>query len=256
MGQDVTTLSTINQITRTLDRTLSATAKRPDLQREISYYLEHIEDIKSINEFLGNDRVYRFAMQAFGLSDFSYAKAFMRRAMTDGVDSPDALVNRLTDGRYREFVETFNFHRYGETTTIFDRTRQGTVDRYVRQSLELQVGARDPNARLALYFERSAAKIETPFDILADKALTQFAYIALGLPPSTSAIDIDKQALLLTDRIDFADFKSPDRVARLITRFAAMADIAAPQSFIGPSILATSPIGLGIDLMLAMQRTR
>jgi len=46
------------------------------------------------------------------------------------------------------------------TTTIFDRTRQGTVDAYVRQTLEEDAGARNEGVRLALYFNRKAGDIK------------------------------------------------------------------------------------------------
>jgi hypothetical protein len=252
----VTTLARIGLITRTLDTSLKSLAERPDIRREVAYYRERIETIKTIDEFLKDDRVFRFAMRAHGLGDFAYAKAFMRRALTEGIDAPGAFVNQLTDGRYRTFVESFNFQRYGDTATIFDRARQGTIDRYVRQSLEEQEGAQNDNVRLALNFQRKAPEIDGPFDILSDKALTRFVYTALGLPASTSAIDIDKQAAILERRIDFSDFKSPDRVARFITRFAALADAAAPAASSGAILFGGTSPGIGIDVMLAMQRAR
>lgn len=253
----MTTLATINLISRNLDSTLAALAKQPDVKLDIDHYGRRIEEIKSVDDFLRDDRVFRFAMKAFGLGDFAYAKAFMRKALTQGIDAPDAFVNQLADSRYRDFVETFNFQRYGETATIFDRARQGTIDRYLRQTLEEREGAQNESVRLALYFQRKAPQIEGPFDILSDKALTRFAYTMLGLSPSTSAINIDKQAAILQSRIDFADFKSPDRVTRLVSRYAAIADSATTLPASGASLVlsGTTP-GIGIDLMLAMQRAR
>lgn len=255
----MTTLATIKLITRNLDGSLETLAKRPDIKREVDYYSKRIEELKSIDEFLKDDRIFNFAMTAFGLGDLTYAKAFMRKALTEGIDSPDAFVNKLTDSRYRDFVEAFNFQRYGEAATIFDRARQGTVDRYLRQTLEEQEGAQNDNVRLALYFQRKASQIEEPFDILSDKALTIFTYTVLGLSTSTSTMNIDKQAAVLRSRLDFNDFKSPDRVARLVTRFAALADLNTTTSTSDAGVLlsATAPAaGIGIDLMLAMQRAR
>lgn len=256
MEQTMTTLTRINLLTRTIDSTLTSLAKQPEVKREVDHYRERIGEIKSVDEFLKDDRIFNFAMRAFGLGDFAYAKGFMRKALTEGIDSPDAFVNKLTDGRYREFVEAFNFQRYGETATIFDRAQQGTIDRYLRQSLEEQEGNQDTNVRLALYFQRKAPEISGPFDILSDSALTRFVYTALGLPASTSASDIDKQAALLEARLDFSDFTSPDRIARLMTRFAALADASASPSNGVASLLAGTTFGIGIDLMLAVQRAR
>ena len=127
-------------------------------------------------------------MKAFGLEDMTYAKAFMRKVLDEGIDKRDSFANSLTDQRYREFVETFNFARYETTTTIFDRTRQGTVDRYVRQTLEEDAGAQNEGVRLALYFERKASRASvSAYSILADPALLKVVQTALGIPASASA---------------------------------------------------------------------
>jgi hypothetical protein len=156
---------------------LKRTSEQPVVQRESAYYLETIKDIKSVDEFLNNDRVFKFAMKAFGLQEMDYAKAFMRKVLTEGIDSPDSFANKLTDRRYAEFAETFNFARYTTGTTVFERTRQGTVDRYVRQDLELTAGATNEGVRLALYFQRKAASAETPFHLMADKALLKVTIV-------------------------------------------------------------------------------
>ena len=101
----------------------------------------------------------------------AYAKAFMRKVLEEGVDDPDSFANKLTDKRYRNLPSRFNFKRYGETTTAFDRTQQGTVDKYDRQTLEEQAGAKDDGVRLALYFARKAPDVESVSGLLADPAL-------------------------------------------------------------------------------------
>ena len=98
--------------------------------------------MKSIDDFLGDDRLFKYAMKAFGLEDMAYAKAFMRKVLSEGIDKQRQLRQQAGDHRYQEFVEAFNFVRYETTTTIFERTRQGTVDRYVRQTLEEDAGSR------------------------------------------------------------------------------------------------------------------
>lgn len=245
-------------ITTRIEAWRSVVAARPDVRSDVKNYLDKIGDIKTIDAFLKDDRVFRVAMKAFGLGDMAYAKGFMRKVLAEGVDSPDAFANKLADRRYREFAATFNFNRYGETTTIFDRTRQGTVDGYLRQMLEETAGAGNENVRLALYFERMAPGISSPFDILSDRALTQVVYTALGLPGATSLMNIDAQAALISKRLDIADFQTPGKMSRFVTRFAALAD--------SQSGAATSPAaglldtgarrGFGIDLLMAMQAAR
>ena len=110
----LTTLDSYRMITRDLTRSLSTTAAKPQVALEAKHYLANIEKVKSIDEFLANDRVFAFAMKAYGLDDMTYAKAFMRKVLTEGIDKPDSFANGLADPRYKKFAETFNFARFGE----------------------------------------------------------------------------------------------------------------------------------------------
>ena len=126
----LTTIASFSQIARDLDRSLETTSQQPAVARETTYYLENISKVKSTEEFLEDDRLFNYAMTAHGLAEMSYAKAFMRKVLDEGVDANDSFANGLADRRYRDFAETFNFARYGETATAFTRTQQG-VQRYV-----------------------------------------------------------------------------------------------------------------------------
>ena len=108
------------------------------MERDSAYYLANIRSVKSIDDFIGNDRIFKYAMKAFGLEDMDYAKAFMRKVLTEGIDNPNSFANSLTDTRYREFAETFNFARYstddrsstgpsrGPSTATFARRSRST----------------------------------------------------------------------------------------------------------------------------------
>jgi hypothetical protein len=213
-----------------LPKALARAAAEPQTARDTAYYLEKIETVKTVDEFLADRRLYGYAMKAFGLESMTFAKAFMRKALEGGVDEPQSFANKLADPRYREFVETFNFARYGETATIFDRARQGVADRYARQALEQQAGAQSETARLALYFERKAPEITSPYQILADKALTQVFQTVLNLPSATSALDIDKQAEMIKARLDLADLKDAGKVQKLVQRYLALGDAQTDTS--------------------------
>jgi hypothetical protein len=193
--------------------------------------------------------VFAYAMKAYGLEDMTYAKAFMRKVLTEGVDDEKAFARGLTDPRYREFAEAFNFARYGGTATVFERTRQGTVDRYVRQTLEVDAGAQNEGVRLALYFERKAAGVESPYGLLADAALLKVTQTALQLPAATSAMDIEKQAELIAKRLDVADLKDPVKLKKFLNRFASLWELENPSSApTTPAVLFAQPVEFGIGL--------
>jgi hypothetical protein len=238
---------------------LKRTAEQPVVQRESEYYLSAIKDVKSIDEFLNNDRVFKYAMKAFGLQEMDYAKAFMRKVLTEGIDDPDSFANKLTDKRYREFAETFNFARYTTGTTIFERTRQGTVDRYVRQTLESDAGQTNEGVRLALYFQRMAASVETPYHLMADRALLKVTQVALGIPESASNMDIDRQAELISKKLDIEDLKEPAKLDKFIERFTALWETENPStpSISGVIQLFTETESLvSVDLLTQMQKIR
>lgn len=242
-----------------LPSALDRTARQPAVQRETAHYLASIGNIKSLDEFMGDDRVYRYAMQAFGLEEMTYAKAFMRKALSEGIDRADSFANGLRDPRFREFVEAFNFARHGRATTSFSRAQQGTVDRYVRQTLETEAGRSNEGVRLALYFQRKATGITSPMQLLADRALLKVTQVALGLPAGTAALDIDKQAELITRRLDVADLQDPEKLGRLLERFTALWEIENPTTFsaIVPNVLVGgSPYGIDIDTLGRIQNLR
>lgn len=252
----LTTLAGYRTIAADMTRALSTTAANPQVARATAYYLDNIGNVKSIDDFLADDQLFTYAMKAFGLKDMAYAKAFMRKVLTEGTDKDDSFANSLADHRYREFAETFNFVRYKEATTVFDSTRQGTVDRYVRQTLEEDAGSQNEGVRLALYFERKAAGIDSALDILADKALLRVVQTALGLSSATSAMDIDRQALMIADRLNLEDLKDPEKLQSFLTRFASLWELQNPTtSSASPALLFAQPLELGIggDLLASLQ---
>lgn len=247
-------------ITENLDRSLKNTAEKPQVARESKYYLDNISKVKSIDDFLGDDRIYNFAMKAAGLSDMAYAKAFMRKVLTEGIDDPKSFANSLADKRYQKFVETFNFARYNTATTSFERTQQGTVDNYVRQTLEEDAGAQSEGTRLALYFERMAPNVTSTMGILADKALLQVIHTAFQIPELTALMDIDKQVEMIEKRFDVEDLKDPEKLKSLLQRFTSLWELnnssstSTPAS--GAAIILGQSAGISGSILSAIQNLK
>lgn len=240
---------------RDLDRTLTAVSRDPQVARETAHYLDNIGNVKSIDDFMGNRRLLRYALTAHGLSDLNYATAFIRKLLEGGVDDSQALANRLSDQRYRDFVTTFNFSRYGTGTTAFDRTQKGTTDLYTRQILEQNTGSLNEGARMALYFQRKAATIASPLNVLADAALLKVVQTAAGLPVFMSNLSLDAQIELIASKVDVADFKDPDKLQKFLTRFTVLWDVNNPSTT--PSTgFAFSTSGFSPEILTAIQRTK
>jgi len=255
----ISTIAQFSQIDADPRKWIDLTAAKQPNNVAIKRYLKEVETVKTVDDFLKNDTVFRFALKAYGLQDMIYAKALIRKVLTEGIDSPSAFANKFSDRRFSELASTFNFARYGEATTVFDKTRQGTVDKFLEVSLEEDAGNQSENLRLALYFKRKALGITSPYQILADKALTRVTYAALNLPSTTSLASIDKQAELLKSRIDFSLFSDRSRISAFIQRFAALADTATAGSSSpsAASLISASPSAiLNPDILLSLQSMR
>jgi hypothetical protein len=250
----ISTFASYANTSRNMERDLQRVASQPQQQREISYFRDRIGSIKTVDDFIGDRRVFAFAMRAFGLDDMTYAKAFMAKVLREGHNEPGAFVNGLTDPRYLAFAETFDFASFGKAATSFTKANQGTIDRYIRQTLEQQVGSDNQGARLALYFERVAPTVTSFYGILADPALAEVARTAFSIPAATAAIDIEKQAALLASKFDIADLRDPEKLPKMLERFSALWDVKNPatttQSGIGLLFGNQSSAGVGVDAML------
>jgi poly-D-alanine transfer protein DltD len=251
-------LTSYKIMTRDLPRTINRLSSEPQIAREVKNYREQIGKVKSIDDFLQNRDVYNFAMTAFGLKDMIYAKGLIKKVLTDGTDNPAAFSVRMADPRFRELAEAFNFKRYGTSTTAFDRTQQGTVERFLRSNLEERAGQENEALRLALHFERKAPELLSNFSILADRAMLTVVRTALGLPDSFSSQDLEKQAKQIGERVNVADFKDSKKRGAFIERFLTLHSVknSNPLSDAGVSILSGRVGQLDQNTLLTLQTLR
>jgi len=254
------TYTSYQLITKDITKSLDQVEAQPVVKRDTDYYLANIGNVKTIDDFVKDTRLFTYAMKAYGLGDMAYAKAFMVKALKEGVSDEDSFANKLTDKRYAAFVKAFNFAAHGETATLFPAAQQDTVDKYMRQTLEENAGETNEGVRLALYFDRKASSITNWYDVLADTALSSVVRTALGLPDSFASADIDKQAQAFEQKLDIADFTDPEKLSKFLTRFTSMWEINNPTSTAqtSVSVLFAQPttVGISTDLMMAMQKLR
>lgn len=222
----VSTVSTYKNITDNFDKSLKRIGGDAQIKREEKYYTDNIGKIKTIADFLANDRIYRFAMTAFGLKDMIYAKAFVKKVLTDGIDSAQSFTNQLTDPRFKELATTFNFKNLGQTTTIFDRAQKGVVEKFLQVKLEENAGSSNEGVRLALYFRRKASSVTSAYTILGDAALYKVAQVALGLTPSSSATGLDNQVTTIKAQLDLSKINDPSTLNKFLTKFMTKWDLA------------------------------
>ena len=251
-----TTYTSYKQITGDLTTSLKRVSEQPDVARETAYYLSKIGSVKSVDEFMADSRLYDYALKAHGLEDMGYAKAFIRKVLTEGNDSKDAFANKLQDSRYSDLVNSLNFAKFGASATSKDGATAGVTAKFNRQTLEEKVGEDDSGVRLALYFERMAPSITSPFGLLADEALAQVTRTLLDVPDEFAASDIDAQAAHIKAKIDIASFKDPQKLSKLMERFTAMWEAKKAPSDTGTLSLYGASSGISADLLLSINNLK
>lgn len=248
----VSLITSYNRLSSDLEMSIKRISEQPVIKREAEYYQKNIGNIKSVDDFMENARIYNFALKAFGLEDMQYAKAFIRKVLTEGIDDPKAFSMQLSDQRFREFATAFNFKRYQSATTSFDRVQKGAIDMYLRNSLESQSGEESEALRLSLYFERRIGTVTSAYGILADKALYQVSRTAFALPNAMSGADIDKQATILKEKIDIDKLGDPVYVKKMITRFLAQFEAQNSNAQSSPAAAILTGAGAGVDMSLIL----
>lgn len=253
-----TTYTSYKLIASDLQTSLKRVSEQPDVKRETEYYLSKIGSIKTIDEFFADSRLYNYAMKAHGLEDMAYAKAFMRKVLTEGIDDENAFANKLSDTRYKELAESLNFARHGEAATSFERAQKGVVEKYARQTLEVSAGEDNTGVRLALYFERMASSITSGYSIIADDALSQVVRTALQLPAEFAATDIDRQSAYYEDVLNLDDFKEPAKLGKFLERFTSMWELENPSGSYDPvtAFQPSSLTGISTDLLISINNLK
>jgi hypothetical protein len=225
----ISTYTSYNLIAQDIPKSIERIASQPQVARESEHYLSRISEIKSIDEFMADTRVFAYAMKAHGLEDMTYAKAFMRKVLDRGRRRRQRLCQQAGRQQVQASSPKPSISPQGRPATIFNKAQQGTVDKYHRLTLEEEAGVDNTGVRLALYFERTAPQLTSVYGILADTALYEVVRTALGLPSELAASDIDKQADLLKSRIDIEDFKDPDKLGKFLDRFTALWELHNPS---------------------------
>ena len=233
-------------------------------EEEAKYYASQMQKVESVKEFLADDRLVAFVLEANGIDPKSVDAVFMEKVFTSNLDDPKSFVNQQANRDYRKIVSSFNFNAEGLVDRSEDaqiQSRRGiyeTIDSHVRQKLEEDAGNENAGVRLALYFERKAETISSPYDVLADDALFEVFKVLYQLPEEVGSADVDAQADLVERYLDLKDLQDPEKVSKMIVKFSVLYDLAN-QTTTDPAVAVLTDTGSGgisADLMMSLSQLR
>ncbi|MBB4443026.1 MULTISPECIES: DUF1217 domain-containing protein [Rhizobium] len=230
---------------------------------EITYFREQMATISTASEFLADDRLVSFALEAKGLDPADVTSDALEEMFSSDLDDEGSYVNKLDDNRFAELVGAFNFDQDGNISADPTGTVQQrgdvleTIDAYVRLTLEDDQGDSNTGVRLALYFQRKAPEISSAYSILGDSALFEFFTTTFNLSSYVSNMDVDKQAEMIDNFVDIEDLSDPDKVDDLIKRFTAMYDMTNGTGTTSTALsILTGSATISADTLLAMAQLK
>ncbi|MGQ0609671.1 MAG: DUF1217 domain-containing protein [Paracoccaceae bacterium] len=233
-----------------------ALANSPTIKRDEDYFRARIGSVRTADDLVNDPRLLRVALTAYGLEGDMGSRAFVKKVLTDGTLDPEALANRLSDKQYLKFSAAFGFGDYSTPRTQLSDFADKTLALYRARSFEAAVGQTNDDYRLALNAERelpalagkSSSEDTKWYTVLGNAPLRTVMQTALGLPSSTTALDIDRQLDLYKARAkaQFGDdslsqFAAPEKMAKLIKTYHLRAEVAA---YDGGSVRASAVIGM------------
>ena len=178
----VSTYLSYDLVNRDIRASLKRVEQEQQVAREAAYYKANIGSVKTVDEFLKNDRLYNYAMTAYGLEDMIYAKAFMRQVLESDLTDSNSYANRLTDERYKDFAAAFSFAsnapvaqssvQIDEIIGLYSSTIENT-DASMREETS--------------YYNAMMDHITSADDILNNDRLRAYVFSAFGIEESTYA---------------------------------------------------------------------
>ncbi|MBO9447666.1 DUF1217 domain-containing protein [Ruegeria sp. R14_0] len=243
---------------RTYDAQLESFSTSAVNKRDSEYFLENIKKVQTAEDLVSDRRLLQVALGAFGLEGDLDNRFFIQKILSDGTKAEDALSNRLSDKRYRQFSDAFGFgpgevRKTGLITNMEEIARDNVVSRF-----EVAVGETDETMRISLYAQHALSDLAAKggskdtkwFDLMSLPPLRRMMETALGLPTSFGQLNIDRQLEVFKDRLsgltgsdDLAQFNDKAAREQLTDQFLARSQIAQLENVVSPAQTALILLG-------------
>lgn len=188
----ISTLLNYRLYTNNLAQTLDRLESQSQVEKARSYYDANIGKVASVDEFLGDYKLYSYAMTAYGLEDQIGSKGFMRKVLESDLSDVNSFANKLVDKRYREFAGAFSFGAATAPVVQTASQRDLVVEAYgERVSRSAPIAA-----RAAGQLEAAIGRATSLADIAADRPALEVAMRAVGIgDPSRISTDYVRSVL-------------------------------------------------------------
>ncbi|MFJ6322739.1 MULTISPECIES: DUF1217 domain-containing protein [unclassified Rhizobium] len=177
--------------TRDMATSLNQVATQAQSKRQIDYYNANIGKVTNVDDFVNDYQLYSYAMEAYGLSDMTYAKAFMKQVLTSNLSDSSSFANQLNDPRYKAFAAAFNFGTGSTNSAQTSAQEDDLIGLYQQSFTNEETSA----ATETSYYSQNIGSVKTVDDLLGNTRLRNYVLQAYGLDPTYTSNDSLKQML-------------------------------------------------------------
>lgn len=205
---------------------------------DIAYFIKQASKLTTVDAFLKDYRSLRIVLGAFGMTANLAQTALLRKLITQNPTSTTAVAQKIANPLYLRFAKAMTqfqpppFSVASNVTAIV--TAIGT------NNFEATQDSQSPGLQNALYFKRSISSVTTLEQIMADPKLLAVATIATNMPDQFGALDYDKQVQLLSNKINFTNFKNASYVDTFIKKYLTLNTAATTQDPTGALSILSS----------------
>ncbi len=225
----------------------------PANQRDEAYFRDKIGKADTAEKLVGDKRLLRIALTAFGLEGDVNSKAFIQKVLEGGTLKEGSLANKLADKQYQKFSAAFGYGDFSVPRTKISTFPDEILAQFRSRSFEAAVGQQNNTFRLSMNAEREipalankgSSELAKWYTLLGNAPLREVMQTALGLPKSFSSIDIDQQVSTLRKRTeatfgssDLSQFKDPSKMDALVRRFILQSEMQGQAAASSPAATA------------------
>jgi hypothetical protein len=222
----------LNRTMATQSATLNASAQN---KRDEDYFRANIGKIDTAEQLVGDRRLLKVALGAFGLDNDINNKFFIQKVLQDGTLKTDTLANRLADKQYQKLSAAFGFGDFKVPRNKISDFADKILSQYKTRQFETAVGTQNGDLRLALNLQRELPEIAKKttstedakwFTVMGSTPLRTVFQTALGLPSSVATLDLDQQLSMFKSRAKsqfgsetVSQFSDPASMDKLLKRY-------------------------------------
>ena len=232
-------------LSRTMAPQQAAFDRSPVVEKEVRYFQQNIAKVSSAAELVGDRKLLKVALGAYGLDSDLTNKFFIQKVLEGNTADSKALVNKLADKRYVEFAKAFGFGDFPTPNTKLSDFGDKITTLYKTRQFEVAVGEQDNDMRLALSLQRDLTAVAEKtssedakwFTVLGTPSLRSVFETAFNMPSGFGSLDLDREVEELKTRTkkvfgsdSVAQFSTPATLEKLTQRFMTMSDVRQSQN--------------------------